>query len=101
MPGVSVVPPSSDLAGPRLDFAEVDFFGSDEDDAPSLPRGDLYVLSRILHDWSDSAVRGLFVRGVSVRALARLCVACQSVDICGTPLRRGIIQPQPILFTNR
>jgi O-methyltransferase domain/Dimerisation domain len=72
---VASAQPSGEASSERLEFQAVDFFGD-------IPRGgDLYVLSRILHDWDDA--HALDILRSCRRAMtsgARLCIVEEVVS---------------------
>lgn len=57
-----------------------------------LPRGDVYILSRILHDWSDDICKGLLER---IPKSANLVV----IDRIAEPSRHGLLSLNMLLLT--
>lgn len=57
-----------------------------------LPRGDVYILSRILHDWSDDICKGLLKR---IPKSANLVI----IDRVAEPSRHGLLSLNMLLLT--
>ena len=57
-----------------------------------LPRGDVYILSRVLHDWSDDICKGLLNR---IPKSANLVI----IDRVAEPSRHGLLSLNMLLLT--
>ena len=57
-----------------------------------LPRGDVYILSRVLHDWSDDICKGLLKR---IPKSASLVI----IDRVAKPSQHGLLSLNMLLLT--